>query len=214
MSLFITKTEFGVYSYFYNKYGLKPFSIGTLKWFFSKQMIKKILFNLSKAEWLENVGRGIYKCATPEKAISGIFGSRIEEKLGDSGLKYCYSGASAAEIWSDDTYIQRSWEYNPYFIDVLGKDLKKWKKFFQKEGISFFIKQPSNILGEFIVLFPKKEISCAEKNGKPVMQLKETIDFCEKNIDTFEYVLAYLARKYNKKTNASKEILEKVGEAL
>ncbi|MEK6973406.1 MAG: hypothetical protein AABW72_05185 [archaeon] len=214
MSSVITKTEFEVYSYFYNKYGLKPFGIDTLKWFFSKQMIKKILFNLSKAKWLERAGRGIYKCATPEKAVGGIFESRIEEKLKDSGLKYCYFGASAAEIWSDDTYIQRSWEYSPYFIEVLERDLGAWKKFFQKEGISFFIKRPSNILGEFTVLFPKTEITCAEKNGKPVMQLNETIDFCEKNIDTFEYVLAYLAKKYHKKTNASKEILEKVGEAL
>ena len=37
MSSVITKTEFEVYSYFYNKYGLKPFGIDTLKWFFSSK---------------------------------------------------------------------------------------------------------------------------------------------------------------------------------
>jgi len=214
MSIEITKTEFQAYSYFWLKFGERPFEVSNLNWFFSKSMVKKILFTLSNAGWLKRISRGLYKCVKPQEAIKNIFEFRAEKTLIEANLPYCFFGASAIDIWSDQVYTQRSWEYSPIFIQVKKRDLKNWKKFFKKQEIDFFLDKVDNALGEFIVLKPVEEINCTQQDNKPVTSLKETMEFAEKNIYTFEYPLAYIARKFKKKAKVSKESLERVGEAL
>ncbi len=210
----ITKTEFQAYSYFWLKFGEKPFEVSSLRWFFSKPMVKKILFKLSNAGWLQRIGRGSYRCVRPEQAVASIFESRAEKVLEKAGMPYCFFGASAVEVWSDYVYMQRSWEHSPFFVRVRKKDLGKWKEFLKKEGINFFTGKPESALGEFVVLEPVKDFKCVEQNGKPVIPLRDTIKFAEKNIYSFEYPLAYIGRKFNQRVKASKEVLVQVGEAL
>lgn len=210
----ITKTEFQAYSYFWLKFGEKPFEVSSLRWFYSRSMVKKILFKLSNAGWLQRIGRGSYRCIKPEQAVASIFESRAEKVLEKAGLPYCFFGASAVEVWSDFVYMQRSWEHSPFFVRVRKKDLRKWKSLLKKEGIDFFVRRPENALGEFIILEPVKELKCSRQNGRPVTPLTETIKFAEKNIYSFEYPLAYIGRKFKRKVKASKEVLVQVGEAL
>jgi len=214
MTKLLTKTEFNVFAFFYSKFGLQAFRLNTVKWFFSKQMLKKIIFKLVEAGWIKRIEKGLYQCNSPEENVKNIFEKRIEKELNESNLPYCFSKASAAEIWSDEVYIQRSWEYSPIYINVLKKDLSKWKAFFERKGVQFFTEMPSNVLGEFIVLNSLKKLSIEFHNQRPVEPLNETIAFCEKNSDLFEYILAYFQKKYKKKTSAGKEVLEKVSEAL
>ncbi len=210
----LTKQEFSLYSLLYLKFEKNEFDLNSIRWYFSKQMLKKLIFKLNEAGWIKTIKKGIYKCIVPENAIQGLFKQKTEEALEKAELKYCFSKASAAEIWSNQTYIQRSWEYSPFFVKVLKKDLKKWEKFLDSEGINFFIDKPANIVGEFIILKPVSSIKVFLHNKKPVESLKETIKFCEQNKDSFEYILAYFSKKYNKKTSASKEMLNKVREAI
>jgi hypothetical protein len=214
MTGILTKQEFSLYSLLYLKFGKSEFDLGGLRWYFSKQMLKKLVFNLVESNWLKSVRKGVYKCIAPDDGVKGLFEQRIEEELQKAGLKYGFTKASAAEIWSDETYVQRSWEYSPFFVKVLKKDLGRWKKFLEKKEIKYFVGQSANAVGEFVVLESVSSLEVVLHDDKPVEPLKETAQFCEKNKDSFEYVLAYFSQKYGKKTSASKEMLEKVGEAI
>ena len=210
----ITKTEFQAYSYFWLKFRDKQFEVSSLRWFYSRAMVKKILFKLSTAGWLQRVGRGSYKCVKPEQAVASIFESRAEKVLEKAGMPYCFFGASAVEVWSDYVYMQRSWEHSPFFVRVQKKELGNWKKYLKQEGIDFFIGEPENALGEFVILEAVKELKCAKQSGRPVIPLKDAIKFAEENIYSFEYPLAYIGRKFKCRVKASKEVLAQVGEAL
>lgn len=203
-----------MYSLLYLKFENKQFGLDSVRWYFSKQMLKKLVFNLVERGWLKSVKRGIYSCRAPNEAVAGLFKPKVEKALSKSGLSYCFTKASAAEIWSNETYIQRSWEYSPFFVKILKKDLAKWKKFLDSEGIKFFTDSPSNSIGEFVVLVPVDSIKIDFHDSKPIEPLQETIEFCEANKDGFEYVLAYFSNKYKKKTSASREMLTKAGEAI
>lgn len=210
----LTKQEFSLYSLLYLRFAGEQFGLDSVRWYFSRQMLKKLVFNLVESGWVKSPARGVYACISPKEAVSDLFKPKVEMVLSESGLSYCFTKASAAEIWSDETYIQRSWEYSPFFIKVLKKDLMEWKKFSDSKEIKYFTEAPSNIVGEFVVFAPVDSMKTDAHNGKPVEPLKETIRFCESNKDGFEYVLAYLSDKYKKKTTASKEMLVKAREAL
>ena len=210
----LTGQEFSLYSLLYLKFGNKQFGLDSVRWYFSKQMLKKLVFNLVEAGWLKRQGRGIYACIAPKEAVTSLFKPKVEKALQESKLSYCFTKASAAEVWSNETYIQRSWEYFPFFVKVLKKDLRKFKQFLDSKEIKYFVEKPSNTVGEFVVLVPVSSMKVDFHNRKPVEPLQETIAFCEVNKDSFEYVLAYFSNKYRKKTSASKEMLVKAREAI
>jgi len=210
----LTKQEFLLYSLLFLKFGKKEFDSSSIRWYFSRQMLKKLIFNLVESGWLKSIRKGVYACAKPEEVVVGIFEPKVEGVLPESGLSYCFTQASAAEVWSDETYVQRSWEYSPFFVKVLKKDLRQWRQFLDSKGVRFFVGAPSNIVGEFVVLVPVNSMKIVTHDNKPVEPLRETIKFCESNKDSFEYVLAYFSDKYKKKTSASKEMLIKASEAL
>ncbi len=214
MTKSLTGQEFSLYSLLFLKFGSKQFGLDSVRWYFSKQTLKKLIFNLVKSGWLKRAGRGVYACIAPREAVSALFEPKVEKTLQESKLSYCFTKASAAEVWSNETYIQRSWEYSPFFVKVLRKELGKWKQFLDSREVKFFVKKPSNTIGEFVVLVPVASMKIDFHDRKPVEALQETIAFCEANKDSFEYVLAYLSNKYKKKTSASKEMLIKAREAL
>ncbi len=209
-----TKLEFSLYCLLYLKFGSREFVLDSIRWYFSRQMLKKLAFRLRGIGWLKSgPKRGTYACEAPENAVKKFFEPRVEKALNESGFSHCYTGASAAEIWSDQAYMQRSWEHSPFFIKVFRKDLGKWRTFFAKRGINYFEKEPANAVGEFVVMKPTTSMMVDGHNGFPVEPLNETIKFCESNKDAFEYVLAYFQNKYGKNTSAAVEFLLKAREA-
>ncbi len=214
MARALTKLEFSLYSLLHLKFGCRELELDSVRWYFSRPMLKKLVFKLAEAGWLKSKGRGVYVCENPQAAVAGFFEPAVENALKESGLSYCFTGASAAEIWSDQTYMQRSWEYSPFFIKVSSRDLRKWRMFFAKREINYFEKGPANVLGEFVVLKAVKSMVVDEHNGLPVEPLDETARFCESNKDAFEYVLAYFQNRYGKKTTTSDEFLLKAREAI
>gem|GEM_PF-305637 len=214
MARALSKLEFSLYSLLYSKFGTREFTNESVRWYFSRPMLKKLIFRLCEAGWLKSQGRGTYICQHPQDAVAGFFEPVVENALKESGLGYCFTGASAAEIWSDQKYMQRSWEFSPFFIKVFSKDLGKWRAIFAKREINYFEKEPANVLGEFVVLKAMKSMVVDEHNGLPVEPLDETIRFCESNKDTFEYVLAYFQNRYGGETTASEEFVLKAREAI
>ncbi|MBI5332305.1 MAG: hypothetical protein HZB65_01920 [Candidatus Aenigmarchaeota archaeon] len=190
------------YTILYNKFGTNPFSSGYFKWFLSESMRKKILHVLEKKGWIRRIEKGKYICIKPEQIIKDMIKFRVPGLLELSKRKHCYTKASAVEIWTDFSYIQRSWEHSPYFIRVLKSDIKFWVNYLKSHGISVFLNKAETALGEFVVLIPEDDFKYNIIENKPVDSIKRVAEFCNQNIDMFEYPLAYLIKKFQLKTDA------------
>lgn len=202
------------YALLYTKYGTRGFDQASLAWFLSEPMRKKIFHVLTKGGWLRRVGRGRYICVRPDEVFRRWFEFKVPEILDAAKRSWCYTRASAVEIWTDFSYVQRSWEYSPYFIKVLKKDIRYWKGLFKPHDINVFIREARSTIGEFVVLDPVEKIDYVTYGGSPVDILEATMEFCEENSSVFEYPLAYLAKKHGLDVKVDQRIREKVAEAL
>lgn len=202
------------YGLLYTKYGTEEFDQGSLSWFLSEPMRKKIFHVLTKEGWLRRVGRGRYACVRPEEVFRRQFEFKIPEIMMAAERSWCYTKASAVEIWTDFSYVQRSWEYSPYFIKVAKRDIHYWRRFFRANGIKVFVREAGSAIGEFVVLDPVEKLDCVTCAGSPVDSLEDVARFCEENSSTFEYPLAYLARKHRLDVRVDPRIMEKVAEAI
>ena len=186
----------------------ESFSSDYLSWFVSEGMVKKILHVLEHSGWIERVERGRYVCTNPEKIFRSMIEFRVPELLRQSGMKYAYADASAVEIWTDYSYIQRSWEHSPYYVRVLKGEVKKWVDYFRKHRVEAFVSKAEPSLGEFVILKPEGRLTHESHNDAPVEPLEAVVRYCEKHIDTFDYPLAYLTAKF--KIKSSVEIDKRV----
>ncbi|MEM2089263.1 MAG: hypothetical protein QXF52_11465 [Thermoproteota archaeon] len=188
------------YAILYNRFRDQPFNSDYLTWFLTKSMVKKILHVLERKSWIKRVKKGTYVCMKPDVVFEEMVRFRVPNLLEEAGKKYCYADASAVEVWTDYTYMQRNWEHSPYFIKVLRKDTGFWIQYFRKHEINVFVEKASPAIGEFVILFPRGKLDFEVYNGKPVDRLKKVVEFCERDIDVFEYPLAYLRSKFRVKT--------------
>jgi len=204
------------YSILYNRFASDRFPSDYLEWFISKSMVKKTLHVLEKAGWLKRVEKGQYVCVKADDIFKSMVEFKVPRLLQESGRKYAYSEASAVEIWTDYTYIQRSWEHSPYYVKVLRNELKDWVDYFRKHRVNVFIDKPEPSLGEFVILKPQSRLAYEEHDGLPVDSLDAVVRYCAKYIDNFEYSLAYLKAKFKVKTKVGidKRVLEEAVRAV
>jgi hypothetical protein len=202
------------YALLYTKYGTTEFDQSSLTWFLSEPMRKKIFHVLTKAGWLQRTGRGRYACVQLDEIFRKQFEFKVPEILKSAWRPWCYTGASAVEIWTNFSYVQRSWEYSPYFIKVSKRDIAHWRRFLRDNGISVFVREAGSAIGEFVVLEPVERVDHTTHDGFPVDQLEDVVEFCERNSSAFEYPLAYLAKEYGLDVKVDRRVEEKVAEAL
>jgi hypothetical protein len=188
------------YAILYNRFGNQPFESNYLDWFLSKAMVKKTLHILEKRRWVQRVRKGSYVCVDPDEIFRSMVQFRVPALLKEAGKKYAYTGASAVEVWTDYSIVQRSWEHSPYFVKVLTKDLRSWIHYFRQHKVNVFVEDAKPAIGEFVVLFPEERLEPEIYGDHPVDKLNEVVRFCERNIDAFEYPLAYLKSKFGIKT--------------
>jgi len=188
------------YAILYNRFADQPFDSDYLGWFLSRSMVKKTLHALEKKGWIRRVRKGSYVCLEPGEVFKDMVQFNVPRLLEEAGKKYAYTGASAVEVWTDYSYMQRSWEHSPYFVKVLRKDLESWTKYFREHKVNVFVEEAEPSIGEFVVLFPEERLDFEVYDGKPVDKLREVAKFCERNIEVFEYPLAYLKSKFGVKT--------------
>ena len=184
------------YALFYSRHGSTgKFRQGELDWLVSEPMKKKIFALLLRAGWLEKAARSEYRCVSPEKAVKSLLAlGRVPEVLMRSSLPYALCGLSAIEIWSDYSYVQRSFGRSPYFVRVLKKDLRKWNVYLNEESVPHYVGKGSTI-GEFVILLPVKSLEFVEKDNLKVIPLKEAILEAEGNY-LHSYALKFIKRKY------------------
>jgi len=177
----IPKYVFKAYAMLYLKYKNKTeFKQSELDWITSTSMKKKIFSYLLRAGWIKKAKRDTYKCVIIETIMEDLFKFKVPEIITKAEKDYAFTMMSAAEIWSDYSYIRRSWEHSPYFIKVLRKDLSYWGNFFRGQGIPVYTREGTTI-GEFVILVPVDELEFEERNELKIDSINETITFCTKN---------------------------------
>lgn len=200
----------------YNRFAKDEFPANYLGWFISRSMSKKTLYVLEKAGWIRRMEKGRYVCIEPDSAFRSMVQFKVPDLLKEADRKYAYTEASAAEIWTDFTYIQRSWEHSPYYVKVSKNELNEWEKYFARHRVNTFVDKAGSSLGEFVILKPQSRLSPQMYSGLPVDSLEETTRYCEKHIDSFEYPLAYLKAKFHVKTGdiIDKRVLEEASKMV
>ena len=183
------------YALFYTKYGLKQeFSQKELDWIVSDSMKKKIFALLLRAGWIVKQQRNTYVCMGPEKIFQQMLAYKVPQLIKNAKKDYCFTGLSAIEIWSDYSYVQRSWEKSPYFIKVLKKDLNYWQNFFNSYKIPTYLNSGSTI-GEYTILVPVEELGFEVKEDIKVEKLKATMQIAKGN-NIYLYAYDYMKEKY------------------
>jgi len=204
------------YAILYNRFASDSFSSDYLSWFISKSMVKKTLHALEKSGWIRRVGKGKYVCIRAGEIFRSMVEFKVPRLLEEAGRKYVYADASAVEVWTDYSYIQRSWEHSPYYVNVLRSEADEWVGYFRKHRVNVFVGEAEPSLGEFIVLKPQEKLAHEQHNNLPVESLDTVVRYCEKCIDAFEYPLAYLRAKFKVNTKAAidRRVMEEAATAV
>jgi hypothetical protein len=179
-------------------------------------MVKKTLHVLEKAGWIERVSKGTYVCVRANEIFNSMIEFKVPNLLREASMRYAYADASAVEVWTDYSYIQRSWEHSPYYVKILQGDLRKWVEYFRMHKVRVFVDDAEPSLGEFVVLKPQERVADDEHNGLPVEPLNAVVKYCEKRIDALEFPLAYLKIKFGIKTEAEidKRVMKEAAKAI
>jgi hypothetical protein len=183
------------YALFLLKHGTREkFTQKELEWIVGQSMKKKIFSLLLNSGWIVKKSKNEYVCVNPNEIFRKILEFKVPQIMREAKKQYSFTGASAVEIWSDYSYVQRGIEKSPYFIKILKKDLKYWREFFNKHGIPNYVKEGSTI-GEYAILIPVDKINSTEKSELAIDTLKETIKTA-KNNKIYLYAYNYMKEKY------------------
>src|SRR5437879_13482182 len=120
-----------------------------MAWLVSRSMVKKTLHTLEHAGGIRRVEKGSYVCKNADDIFESMVEFRVPGLLSRAGMRYAYTGASAVEVWTDYSYIQRSWEHSPYFVKVLRSDLDRWVSYFRVPKVKVCTSRPDLARGGF-----------------------------------------------------------------
>ncbi len=204
------------YAILRGRFGSDSFPADYMSWFISRSMVKKTLHTLEHAGWIRRVEKGSYVCKNADDIFESMVESRVPGLLSRAGMRYGYAEASAVEVWTDYSYVQRSWEHSPYFVRVLRSDLDRWVSYFRTHKVRVFTSRPELSMGEFVILKPADEFAIVTHNGLPVDPLKLAVSYSEKHVHTFEYPLAYLKAKFKikPKVRIDRRVLSEAAKAV
>jgi len=161
----------------------------------------KVLHDMTKKGLLERSGWGKYKVNSSEEYLAKqINVSQAYDLLTQATMKYAFNGPDAVFFWTKGGYqVDRFFGFYPIHLKVRKNSLKKWKGFFSSKKQRFHVKdQPvrQTLFGLFYVLYPEVDFKPEEINGFNVIPLKETVDFCKRNIYSYEPALEMLDEMY------------------
>jgi hypothetical protein len=117
-----------------------------------------------------------------------------------AGMDYAYTAIDAVYVWTRGGYqVARDPTDYPLFIAVHEAEIDTWTAFFDRFGISTaHERQPADELdGAIQIVFETRpQIETAMVDGRPVIQLQDTVAFARDHYATFESALEMLGRMY------------------
>ena len=180
----------------------KKFTVKEFSSIFASPDPNKVLHDMAQKGFLERVGWGKYKVNSPEEFLTKRTNiARSYALLNEAGMRYALTGPDAVFFWTKGGYqVDRFFGFYPIHLEVEKKNLEKWKNFLKSAKQKFYIKdQPirQTLFGVFYVLYPEVDFRAEEVRGFCVMPLKETVEFCQRNIYSYEPALEMLDEMYD-----------------
>jgi len=180
----------------------KEFTAREFSSIFASPNPNKVLHDMAKKGFLKRVGWGRYKVSSPEEYVTRRTNiTRAYDLLNEAGMHYALTGPDAVFFWTKGGYqVDRFFGFYPIHLKVKRKDLKKWESFFSSKRQRFYVKDQhikQTFFGLFYVLYPEADFKAEGVSGFCVIPLKETVDFCQRNIYSYEPALEMLDETYN-----------------
>jgi hypothetical protein len=180
----------------------KEFSSGEFARTFYSPDPNKVLHDMTKKGMFERIGIGRYRVRDmKEYVFSRNDVRKAYSLLHSTPLPYALTSVDAVYVWTHGGYnADRFFGFYPIHMKVKKEDLAKWKRFFAKNGYKAIVngKRPGETLfGTFFVLYPEHGVAAKEVESLMVDSLDKTVEFCKKNIYTFEPALEMLDERYH-----------------
>jgi hypothetical protein len=179
----------------------KEFTVKEFSSVFSSPDANKVLHDMTKKGLLERSGWGEYKVNSPEQYLARKMNvSRAYELLNEADMDYALTGPDAVFFWTKGGYqVDRFFGFYPIHLKVRKDDLRKWEKFLGSRKQRFHVKdQPikETLFGLFYVLYPEKDFRIEKVEAFKIDPLKDTVEFCQSKIYSYEPALEMLDEMY------------------
>jgi hypothetical protein len=161
----------------------------------------KVLHDMAKKGMLERVVTGRYRVkGGKEYVFSKYNASKAYSFLSETKLPYALTGVDAVYVWTHGGYnVDRFFGFYPIHIKVKKSDAAKWRSLLAGKGWKSFLygEEPRETLfGLFFILYPEEKIRFDKVENMSVNPLKATVEFCRKNVFSFEPALEMLDEEY------------------
>jgi hypothetical protein len=107
----------------------------------------------------------------------------------------------AVYVWTHAGYnVDRFFGFYPIHINVAKIHVNRWKKLLAESGWKAFLsgeKPKETLFGLFFILYPVEKLEAVKVNSLKVSPLKDTVEFCRRNIYSFEPALEMLDEEYH-----------------
>jgi hypothetical protein len=167
----------------------------------------KVLHDMVRRGFLRKVGRSLYEVKPPKEFLKEKITNYEKEAnwlLENAPLEFAFCGSDAVGIWTNGGYYAGGSRFvSPINIAIKERDLGKWKRFLHSIGKPFIIQgKPfrETIVGAVFVLHPRKRLEIGDKDGLPVIPLKETVRMCMENPFVYEPALEMFDKLYGTRT--------------
>ncbi len=179
----------------------REFSTAEFAWTFASPNPRKVLHDMVEKGLLEHPTRGRYSV----RSIGDYAKTKNDVKAGydlltEARMPYALTGVDGVFVWTRGAYnAGRFFGFYPIHLKVLSRDVPVWRRFFTSAGKKVFTtdRRPrETIFGVFYLLYPARKVEAETVNGVKVESLRETLEFCRKNIYTFEPALKMLTEKH------------------
>ncbi len=180
----------------------KEFSTGDFVRTFYSPDPNKVLHDMAKKGMLERIGTGKYRVRDSGEYLSEKYStSKAYGFLSNSKLPYALTGVDAVYIWTRGGYnVDRFFGFYPVHIKVGKTHVSRWKKLLAEKGWKSFLsgeKPKETLFGLFFILYPVGKLEVAKVDSMKVDSLKDTVEFCRKNVFSFEPALEMLDEQYH-----------------
>ncbi|NLE03209.1 MAG: hypothetical protein GX638_00200 [Crenarchaeota archaeon] len=157
---------------------------------------------MTKKGLLARVSWGKYKVNSPEEYLAKRTNIAASyDLLREANMHYALTGPDAVFFWTKGGYqVDRFFGFYPIYLKVETRNLIKWKKFFRLKNQKFCVgdqQSRQTLFGVFYILHSEVAFKSEEVDGFCVSPLKETVDFCQKNIYSYEPALEMLDEMYS-----------------
>jgi hypothetical protein len=179
----------------------KEFTVKEFSSVFSSPDANKVLHDMVKKGLLERPGWGKYRVNSPEEYLARRMNiSKAYELLNQAGMDYALTGPDAVFLWTKGGYqVDRFFGFYPIHLKIKRNHLRRWEKFLGSRKQRFHVKdQPirETLFGLFYVLYPQKDFRTANVEAFRVDPLKDTVEFCQSRIYSYEPALEMLNEMY------------------